>query len=161
MTYERYMNGSVARLLKTLLQQRGLLIKDVIEKTGIPRPTISRHLHAQTFPKLEDRQKYAAAFKMMPEEFERQWQEMSAKEPPAPEIQRIALELPTPLFISLRAIVKDDAAIHAFIVRAVADALADAADPANDATDVTTHRAKNGLIVARVKRQKRVRGSRG
>ncbi len=61
------------RLLRALLDEYGLRIRDLIERTGLPRPTVSRHVNGHTMPSYADRRRYAAAFGMGVDEFESRW----------------------------------------------------------------------------------------
>lgn len=83
MTYERRVEDlktthAVSRLISRLMDEQGLLITDVIERTGIPRPTISRHRNGHTLPKVDERRKYATCFRLDFEEFEKRWQAEAA-----------------------------------------------------------------------------------
>ena len=61
------------RLLRSLLDEYGLRIRDLIERTGLPRPTVSRHVNGHTMPSYADRRRYAAAFGLDIEQFESRW----------------------------------------------------------------------------------------
>ncbi|MCC5830333.1 MAG: LexA family transcriptional regulator [Phycisphaeraceae bacterium] len=64
---------AVGQLLRKLLEQQGLRITDLIERTGLPRPTVSRHVNGRTLPSYADRKRYAQAFGLSMEAFEQGW----------------------------------------------------------------------------------------
>ena len=63
----------IAQALGQLMRRQALRIRDLIQMTGIPRATISRHVNDKTVPSLEDRRRYAKAFGMESLEFEQYW----------------------------------------------------------------------------------------
>lgn len=63
----------VAALLQEMLDEHGLRITELQKKTGISRSAMHRHFTAVVLPNLDVREKYARAFGMELEEFEREW----------------------------------------------------------------------------------------
>lgn len=84
MTYEKAVNDAVAKLIRDLMRRKGLLLKHVIEKTGIPPSTVDRHANGRTIPKLEERERYAKAFGMSMQQFEEAWQAIADGDGPDP-----------------------------------------------------------------------------
>ena len=72
---EENFDGSVAEIMQQLARERGLRVKDLIVRTGLSRPTVSRHFNGKLFPSVEDRERYARAFRISPDLFETLWQE--------------------------------------------------------------------------------------
>lgn len=70
---DSHMMTPVAQWIRKLLEDQGLRISDLIERTGLPRPTVSRHVNGRTVPSYADRRRYAAAFGLAMEAFEQGW----------------------------------------------------------------------------------------
>ena len=86
--------SAVARLLRRLMEEKGLGVKELNHHTEIAKATIHRHLAAQTMPRLAQRKAYSAALNTPIEAFEREWQESTTR-PTHAEIRRAAEALVT------------------------------------------------------------------
>ena len=81
-------------LLRKLMADRLIEPRDLVRLTGLSRPTVDRHVSGRIEPSLDQREKYALAFKMTADEFETAWQAMPDREmicftPPASQHQQL------------------------------------------------------------------------
>jgi len=67
--------GAISDTLQKFMEMKRLRVKDLMVKTGLSRPTVSRHVNGKIIPNVEDREKYASAFGVTLADFELAWQQ--------------------------------------------------------------------------------------
>lgn len=71
------------KLLRRLIEERGIDLTELARRTGLSRVTVSRTLNGHTLPHYATRRLFAEAFSIEPEAFERMWREIEAGAKPS------------------------------------------------------------------------------